>query len=111
MGTPLAEGQDVRTFGGRDYVLEYGLAADFALIKGLRADRYGNVLYNKTARNFSPIMAMAGATTIVQVATIVAPGDLDPETIVTPGIFIDRVVHEASPALESELVAQGVTYP
>ncbi len=111
LGTPLAEGKEVRTFGGRDYVLEYGLAADFALIKGLRADRYGNVLYNKTARNFSPIMAMAGATTIVQVATIVAPGDLDPETIVTPGIFIDRVVHEASPALESELVAQGVTYP
>jgi len=111
LGTPLAEGKEVRTFDGRDYVLEYGLPADFALIKGLKADRYGNVIYNKTARNFSPVMAMAGKTTIVQVATIVAAGELDPETIVTPGIFVNRVVHIPEPAYESELVAQGVTYP
>lgn len=111
VGTPLEEGKERRTFNGRDYVLEYGLSADFALIKGRVADRYGNVIYNKTARNFSPVMAMAAATTIVQAESLVPAGELDPETIVTPGIFVNRVVMVADPAHESALVAEGVSYP
>ncbi len=111
VGTPLGEGKELRTFDGRDYVLEYGLRGDFALIKGKRADRYGNVIYNKTARNFSPLMAMAGTTTIVQAVVVVAAGDLDPEAVITPGIFVDRVVAVADPAHESTLVAAGVSYP
>jgi len=111
VGTPLGEGKEVRSFDGRDYVLEHGLSADFALIKGLSADRYGNVIYNKTARNFSPLMAMAGRTTIVQAATVVAPGAIDPEVVVTPGIFVNRVVCVPEPAHESVLVAEGVSYP
>jgi 3-oxoadipate CoA-transferase alpha subunit len=111
VGTPLAEGKEERTFGGRRYVLEPGLTADFALIKGQAADRYGNVVYNKTARNFAPIMATAAKTAIVQVSRFVEAGDLDPEVIVTPGIFVQRVVHVPNPAFESQLVAQGVSYP
>lgn len=111
VGTPLGEGKEVREFDGREYVLEPGLSADFALIKGLSADRYGNVVYNKTARNFSPLMAMAGRTTIVQAATVVAPGEIDPEVVVTPGIFVNRVVCVPHPAHESALVAEGVSYP
>ena len=111
IGTPLADGKEVRVFGGRDYVLEYGLTADFTLIKGLAADIYGNVIYNKTARNCSPVMAMAGAISIVQAASVVSGGELDPETIITPGIFVDRVVLVPDPAHESVLVAEGVSYP
>lgn len=111
VGTPLGEGKEVRSFDGRDFVLEYGLTADFALLKGRAADRYGNVLYNKTARNFSPLMAMAGRTTIVQAASIVPAGEFDPEVVITPGIFVDRVVAVEDPAHESELVAGGVSYP
>ena len=111
VGTPLAEGKEHRVIGGRAYVLEHGLTADFALIKGLKADIHGNVVYNKTARNFGPLMAMAGATTIVQAAAVVGAGELDPEAIVTPGIFVQRVVLVAEPAHESELVAAGVSYP
>jgi len=111
VGTPLEEGKERRSFDGRDYVLEYGLKADFALLKGLAADRYGNVIYNKTARNFTPLMAMAGATTVVQVASVLPAGELDPEAIVTPGIFVNRVVSVANPAHESVLVAEGVSYP
>jgi 3-oxoadipate CoA-transferase alpha subunit len=111
VGTPLAEGKEIRAFEGREYVLERGLSADFALIRGHAGDRYGNVVYNKTARNFSPIMATAAETTIAQVATLVAPGDIDPEHVVTPGIFVDRVVVVPDPAFESKLVAQGVSYP
>lgn len=111
VGTPLADGKESRAFDGRDYVLEHGLRADFALLKGLAADRLGNLIYNKTARNFSPVMAMAASTTIVQVASVVPAGELDPETVVTPGIFVDRVVTVAEPAHESVLVAAGATYP
>jgi 3-oxoadipate CoA-transferase alpha subunit len=111
VGTPLAEGKEVRTFDGRDYVLEYGLTADFSLIKCRVADSHGNLLFNKTARNFGPLMAMAGRTTIVQASTIVAPGGIDPEVVVTPGIFVDRVVEVANPAHESVLVAEGASYP
>lgn len=111
VGTPLAEGKETRSFDGRAYVMERGLRADFALIKGRTADTYGNVVYNKTARNFGPIMAMAAGVSIVQVNEVVAPGEIDPEVVVTPGIFIDRVVEVPAPVHESELVAAGATYP
>ncbi len=110
-GTPLAEGKETRRFHDREYLLEYGLTADFTLIKAKLADTRGNLIYNKTARNFAPIMAMAGKLTIVQAAEIVAPGKIDPETIITPEIFVDRVTHVPNPAHESELVAAGATYP
>ncbi len=111
VGTPLENGKERRTFEGHDYVLEYGLSADFALLKGRAADCYGNVVYNKTARNFCPLMAMASATTVVQVASVVPAGELDPEVVVTPGIFVQRVVAVANPAHESVLVAAGLSYP
>ncbi|MDG2095713.1 MAG: 3-oxoacid CoA-transferase subunit A [Phycisphaerales bacterium] len=111
VGTPLADGKESREFNGREYLLEHGLKADYALIKGVTADSHGNVLYNKTARNFAPIMAMAADVTIVQAARVHEAGDIDPEIVVTPGIFVDRVVEVAEPAYESELIAAGVSYP
>lgn len=111
VGTPLAVGKEQRHFDGRDYVMEYGLKADFALIKCLRADRYGNLVYNKTARNFAPIMAMAAKKTVVQTEIMVEAGEIDPEIVVTPGIFVDRIVNIANPAHESKLVAEGKVYP
>jgi len=91
-GTLLAEGKETREIDGRHYVLEYPIHADFALIKAQAGDRWGNLVYRKVARNFGPIMAMAAKTTIVQVADIVELGALDPECIVTPGIFVNRLV-------------------
>ncbi|GAB5495663.1 MAG: 3-oxoacid CoA-transferase subunit A [Phycisphaerales bacterium] len=111
VGTPLAEGKETREFNGRQYLMELGLKADVALIKGRTADTHGNVLYNKTARNFGPIMAMAAETAVVQVESVVAAGQLDPETIVTPGVFVERVVEIANPVHESELVLAGAVYP
>ena len=110
VGTPLAEGKESREFNGREYLLEHGLTADYALIKGLAADSHGNLLYNKTARNFAPIMAMASDVTIAQAASVLEPGEIDP-IVVTPGFFVDRVVEVADPAYESELIAAGVSYP
>ncbi len=111
VGTPLAEGKESRVFDGREYVMEPGLTADFALLKCKKADHYGNLVYNKTARNFSPIMATAAATTIVQAEEVVQPGVLDPEVIVTPGIFVHRLVKVTDPAHESILVAAERSYP
>ena len=111
VGTPLEEGKPKMTFGDRDYVLELGLKADFALIKSRQADTHGNLIYNKTARNFGPAMATAAKVTIVQTASLVAPGEIDPEIVITPGLFVDRVVVVAEPAHESALVAAGVSYP
>jgi 3-oxoadipate CoA-transferase alpha subunit len=91
-GTRLAEGKETRRIGDRDYVLEYPIHADYALIKADRADRWGNLTYRKTARNFAPIMASAAKCTVVQVRETVELGALDPEAIVTPGIFVKRVV-------------------
>ena len=91
-GTPLAEGKEKRRIDGRDYVLEYPIHADFALIRALRGDRWGNLVYRKTARNFGPIMASAAKCTIAQVREVVNLGDLDPESVATPGIFVQRVV-------------------
>lgn len=96
VGTDLAVGKEQRTIAGRDYVLEYPLHADFALIKARKADRWGNLVYRKTARNFGPIMATAARCTIAQVDEVVALGNLDPEAIVTPGLFVQRVVQVAS---------------
>ena len=91
-GTLLAQGKETREIDGRHYVLEYPIHADYALIKADRADRFGNLVYRKTARNFGPIMASAAKCTIAQVREKVELGDLDPEAIVTPGIFVHRVV-------------------
>jgi len=98
-GTLLAEGKETREIGGRHYVLEYPIHADYALIKADRADRWGNLVYRKTARNFGPIMASAAKCAIVQVRETVDLGGLDPEAIVTPGIFVQRVVRVAAGAL------------
>jgi 3-oxoadipate CoA-transferase alpha subunit len=92
VGTPLAEGKETRTIDGREYVLEYPIKGDVALISAHRADGMGNLVYRKTARNFGPVMATAATTTIAQVGGIVATGELDPEAVVTPGIYVDRVV-------------------
>ncbi len=91
-GTLLAEGKETRVIAGRPYVLEYPLRADFALIKAHAADRWGNLVYRKTARNFGPIMAAAATCTVAQVAHIVNLGDIDPEAVATPGIYVHRVV-------------------
>jgi 3-oxoadipate CoA-transferase alpha subunit len=91
-GTVLAEGKETRRIDGRDYVLEYPIRGDAALIKAFRADTAGNLVYRKTARNFGPVMATAAAVTIAEVAEVVPAGAIDPECVVTPGIFVDRVV-------------------
>ena len=91
-GTLLAEGKETRLINGRHYVLESPIHADYALIKALKADRWGNLVYRKAARNFGPIMAMAAKCTIAQVDEVVPLGELDPEVIITPGIFVKRVV-------------------
>jgi 3-oxoadipate CoA-transferase alpha subunit len=98
-GTLLAEGKETREINGRNYVLEYPIHADYALIRAERADRWGNLVYRKTARNFGPIMAMAARCTVAEVREVVELGALDPEAIVTPGIFVQRVVRTgAAPA-------------
>jgi 3-oxoadipate CoA-transferase alpha subunit len=91
-GTQLAEARETRRIDGRDYVLENPIRADYSLVSALAADRWGNLVYRKTARNFGPLMASAATTTIVQVDHIVPLGGIDPETVVTPGIYVDRVV-------------------
>lgn len=116
VGTVLADGKEHRsfeeaTFAGKQYVLEKAITADFALIKAQTADRYGNLTFNKTARNFAPIMAMAANTTIVQTTQQVEVGDIEPEHVITPGIFVNRIVTVSDPQQESKLIAQGVSYP
>ena len=92
VGTVVANGKEVREFNGRPYLLERGLTADFAFVKAWKADRWGNLIYRKTARNFNPNMATAGKITIAEVEEIVELGSLDPDSVVTPGIYVDRVV-------------------
>lgn len=91
-GTPVAEGKEVREFNGRPYILEEAIRGDFAIVKGWKADRYGNVVYRHTAQNFNPMAATAGRITVVEVEEIVEPGELDPTQIHTPGIYVDRVI-------------------
>ena len=107
VGTPLAEGKEQRTIDGRDYVLEYPISGDLALIKAYVADSAGNLVYRKTARNFGPVMATAATNVVAQVDRVVPAGALDPEAVVTPGIFVDRVVVCASPAIVPEEGAAG----
>jgi 3-oxoadipate CoA-transferase alpha subunit len=107
VGTPLAEGKETRTIDGRDYVLEYPIHGDVALIKAHHADTLGNLVYRKTARNFGPVMATAAKLTVAQVLAVSAPGALDPEEVVTPGIFVDRLVACPSPAILAEEGAAG----
>ena len=92
VGTPLTEGKEQRTIDGREYVLEYPIKGDVALIKAHRSDEVGNLVYRKTARNFGPVMATAATTTVAQVTEVVRAGELDPEAVVTPGIYVDRLV-------------------
>ena len=91
-GTILAEGKETRVIDGKEYVLEEGLSADFCLIRGFKADTLGNVVFKGTSRNFNPVMAPAARVTVVEVDEIVEPGGLDPEEVVTPGVYVDRVV-------------------
>jgi 3-oxoadipate CoA-transferase alpha subunit len=107
VGTPLAEGKERRTIDGRHYVLEYPIKGDVALIKALRADTLGNLVYRKTARNFGPVMATAAKITVVQVSEIVQPGGIDPEVVITPGIFVDRIVKIAGVSPLPETGAAG----
>ncbi len=111
VNTPLAEGKESRSFNGEEYVLEYGIKADFALVKCAKADRYGNLLYHATARNFGPIMCTAATTTIVQAKSIVEAGAIDPEVVVTPGIYVQKIIEVNNPEEEAKLVAEERKYP
>lgn len=111
VNTPLAEGKESRVFDNTEYVLEYGIKADFALVKCHTADKYGNLTYHATARNFGPIMCTAAKVSIVQTRNIVEPGQIDPEVVVTPGIYVNKVVEIENPADESRLVEEELSYP
>lgn len=111
VGTVLAEGKERREFEGRPYLMEPWLKADFALVKCEVADPLGNLTFNKTGRNFSPLMCMAAKTTIVQTKRLVARGGIDPEHVITPGIFVDRIVEVPHPVHEDTLIAEGRSYP
>lgn len=106
-GTDVAEGKPQAEFDGRMYVQERWLKADVALIKAELADTKGNLTYRMAARNFSPLMAMAAKTTVVQASRVVEPGGIDPEQVVTPGIFVNRIVEVANPAQEEALLRGG----
>lgn len=106
VGTIVAEGKEVRSFDGRDYVMERGITGDFALVKAWKADRFGNLIYRKTARNFNPMMATAGRITVAEVEEIVEVGDLDPDQIHTPGVFVQRIFK--APSLEKRIEQRTV---
>lgn len=110
-GTDLAKGKRIEEFDGRPYVQERWLKADFALVKAHVGDTHGNLTYNKAARNFNPLMCSAAAVTIVQVSELVAPGAIDPEHVITPGIFVQSVVHVPNPQQEEILNRAGAVYP
>jgi len=93
VGTVIAEGKEVREFNGEQYVMETGLVADLAIVHAWKADTEGNLVYRKTARNFNPMMATAGKVTVAEVEILVEPGQIDPDHIITPGIYVDRIVH------------------
>jgi 3-oxoadipate CoA-transferase alpha subunit len=109
-GTEVARGKPVAEFDGKHYVQERWLKADAALIKAETGDRLGNLTYRCAARNFSPLMAAAAALTVVQVARVVEPGEIDPEAVVTPGIFVDRIVAVPDPQQEEALMRAGAAY-
>ena len=111
VNTPLAVGKESRIINGIENVLEYAIKADYSLVKCHKADRYGNLIYHATARNFGPIMCSAANIAIVQSKQIVEVGKLNPEEIITPGIFVERVIEITNPAHESELVENKMRYP
>ncbi len=111
VGTPLAEGKPVATFEGRDYVQERAITGDVALVKASRADRCGNLQFHLAMRNFGPIMCMAARCAVVQADEILEPGQMDPEQVVTPGIFVNRLVHVPGAVQEQVLFEQGARYP
>jgi 3-oxoacid CoA-transferase subunit A len=108
VGTIIADGKEVREFEGNMYVMERGLVADLAIIHAFKGDTEGNLVYRKTARNFNPMMATAGKTTVVEVEHLVEPGAIDPDHIVTPGIFVQRIVHMPH---QAKLIEQRTTRP
>lgn len=110
-GTDLAKGKKIAEFDGRPYVQERWLKADFALVKAHLGDRLGNLTYRMAGRNFNPLMCMAAARTVVQVSQIVEPGGLDPEAVITPGIFVQGVVEVPNPAQEEDLNRAKAVYP
>ena len=111
VNTPLAVGKESRIINGIENVLEYAIKADYSLVKCHKSDRYGNLIYHATARNFGPIMCSAANIAIVQSKQIVEVGKLNPEEIITPGIFVERVIEITNPAHESELVENQMRYP
>src|SRR6185312_16225614 len=106
VGTAIAEGKEVRQFDGENYVLERGLVADLALVHAFRGDSEGNLVYRKTARNFNPMMATAGTVTVAEVEHLVPSGEIDPDHIHTPGIFVQRIIHVAG---AKKLIEQRTT--
>lgn len=109
-GTELAEGKQIQEFDGRPYVLERWLKADFAIVKAFVGDTHGNLTYRLAGRNFNPLMCMAAERTIAQVSRLVAPGGIDPEHVVTPGLFVDGVVEVSDPRQEEVLVRTGEVF-
>ena len=93
VGTQIAEGKDVRDFDGQRYIMERGIVADLAIVHAYKGDTEGNLVYRKTARNFNPVMATAGKVTVAEVEQLVKPGDINPDHIITPGIFVQRIIH------------------
>ncbi len=108
VGTLIAEGKEVREFDGEKYVMERGLVADVALVHAWKADTEGNLVFRKTARNFNPMMATAGKVTVVEVEHLVEPGEIEPDTIVTPGVYVQRIVHVPNP---NKRIEQRTTRP
>ncbi|WP_027966923.1 CoA transferase subunit A [Halomonas halocynthiae] len=107
-GTPVGDGKEVREFNGRPHILEESVVGDFAIVKGWKADRYGNVIYRDTAQNFNPMAATAGRITVVEVEEIVEPGELKPDQIHTPGIYVDRIIQGSfEKRIERRMVREG----
>ena len=111
VGTPLAKGKEEKVFNNKKYILEEALSADFAFIKADVADRYGNLTFNKTARNFNPIMCMAAKQSLIQTIKIIEPDETNPEHVITPGIFVQKIIQVENPIIESNAIEEGIIYP
>jgi 3-oxoadipate CoA-transferase alpha subunit len=111
VGTPLAKGKEEKVFNNKKYILEEALSADFAFIKADVADRYGNLTFNKTARNFNPIMCMAAKQSLIQTKKFIEPDETNPEHVITPGIFVQKIIQVENPIIESNAIEEGIIYP
>ena len=111
VGTPLAKGKEEKVFNNKKYILEEALSADFAFIKADVADRYGNLTFSKTARNFNPIMCMAAKQSLIQTKKIIEPDETNPEHVITPGIFVQKIIQVENPIIESNAIEEGIIYP